>query len=65
MSAATQVSHEVVAEAHKNADVAKEKLHEVQDMGTDLKLKSKYAVEGNSVSGKVSEELQKAWHVTK
>ncbi len=26
--AATQVSHEVVAEAHKNADAAKEKLHE-------------------------------------
>jgi hypothetical protein len=64
---AAHASNEVVAEAHKGADTAKEKLHESQDKGEELKLKAKHAAEGksDSVGSKVSEGSQKAWHSTK
>lgn len=64
---ATHASNEVVAEAHKGADTAKEKLHQSQDKGEELKLKAKHAAEGksDSVGSKVSEGSQKAWHSTK
>jgi hypothetical protein len=63
----TQVSDEAVAQAHKGADTAKEKLHQTQDKGAELKLKAKHAAEGKSDStgSKVSEGTQKAWHSTK
>nr|BAO21134.1 hypothetical protein [Serratia marcescens] len=64
---AAHASNEVVAEAHKGADTAKEKLHQSQDKGEELKLKAKHAAEGksDSVGSKVSEGSQKAWHSTK
>ncbi|WP_392587719.1 hypothetical protein AB3M75_02920 [Serratia ureilytica] len=60
---AAHASNEVVAEAH----TAKEKLHQSQDKGEELKLKAKHAAEGksDSVGSKVSEGSQKAWHSTK
>ena len=59
---AAHASNEVVAEAHKGADTAKEKLHQSQDKGEELKLKAKHAAEGksDSVGSKVSEGSQKA-----
>lgn len=64
---AAHASNEVVAEANKGADTAKEKLHQSQDKGEELKLKAKHAAEGksDSVGSKVSEGSQKAWHSTK
>ncbi|CAI1017154.1 hypothetical protein [Serratia entomophila] len=64
---ATQVSDEAVAQAHKGADTAKEKLHQTQDKGEELKLKAKHAAEGKSdtTGSKVTEGTQKAWHSTK
>ncbi|WAT01182.1 hypothetical protein [Rouxiella chamberiensis] len=58
---------ETVAQANKGADTAKEKLHQTQDKGAELKLKSEHAAEGktNSTTSKVSEGSQKAWHSTK
>lgn len=63
----TQDSDEVVAQAHKGADTAKEKLHQTQDKGDELKLKAKHAAEGKSdtTGSKVTEGTQKAWHSTK
>ncbi|AGQ33078.1 Uncharacterised protein [Serratia liquefaciens] len=63
----TQASDEVVAQAHKGADTAKEKLHQTQDKGDELKLKAKHAAEGKSdtTGSKVTEGTQKAWHSTK
>jgi len=53
--------------AKANANDAKQKLHEEQNKGEELKLKSKHATEGKSESfgSKVSEDSQKAWHKTK
>ncbi|AFJ46159.1 hypothetical protein EBL_c10490 [Shimwellia blattae DSM 4481 = NBRC 105725] len=67
---ANTVSHatdETVAQAHKTADTAKEKLHQAQDHGKELKLKSEHAAQGKSddLSSKVSEGSQKAWNKTK
>lgn len=56
-----------VAQANKGADTAKEKLHQTQDKGSEMKLKAKHAAEGKSGSttSKMSEGTQKAWHSTK
>jgi hypothetical protein len=56
-----------VAEAHKGADTAKEKLHQAQDQGNEMKLKSQHAAEGKSdaTSSKISEGTQKTWHKAK
>lgn len=50
-----------------NANTAKEKLHQAQNQGEELKLKSKHATEGksDSVGSQVSEGAQKTWHKTK
>lgn len=49
------------------ANEAKQKLHEEQNKGEELKLKQKHAAEGKSESfgSKVSEDSQKVWHKTK
>ena len=64
---AATTTDNTVAEAHKGADTAKEKLHKSQNEGAELKLKAKHAAEGesNSTSSKVSEGSQKAWNKTK
>ncbi|MGE9551117.1 hypothetical protein ACQPT2_07865 [Erwinia amylovora] len=64
---ASQATDATVLQAHKGADTAKEKLHQTQDEGAELKLKAKHAAEGKSDStgSKVSEGTQKAWHKTK
>ncbi|KGQ13620.1 Curved DNA-binding protein [Beauveria bassiana D1-5] len=63
----THATDETVAAAHEGANTAKEKLHEAENKGEELKLKSKHAAEGksDSVGSKVSEGSQKAWHKTK
>lgn len=60
-------SDDAVAQAHKHADTAKEKLHQSQNEGRQLRLKSEHAAEGkaNSTGSKISEGSQKAWHSTK
>ncbi|WP_380183489.1 hypothetical protein [Kalamiella sp. sgz302252] len=65
--AATHATDDTVAAANEGANTAKEKLHQAQDQGKELKLKSEHAAEGksNSTSSKVSEGTQKAWHNTK
>lgn len=65
--AATHATDETVANAQAGANTAKEKLHQAQDQGAELKLKSKHAAEGksDSLSSKASEGTQKAWHKTK
>lgn len=64
---AASTTDEGVAAAHKGADTAKEKLHQTQDQGAEMKLKAKHAAEGksDSTSSKVEEGSQKAWHKTK
>lgn len=66
-AATTHATDETVAEAHKGADTAKEKLHQAQDAGAEQKLKAEHAAEGKShaTTSKVSEGTQKAWHSTK
>lgn len=66
-AATTHATDEDVANAHKNANTAKEKLHQAQNEGEELKLKSKHAAEGtsDSTTSKISEGSQKAWHSTK
>ncbi|PWW12525.1 hypothetical protein [Mangrovibacter plantisponsor] len=66
-AATTHATDETVAVAHEGADTAKEKLHQAQDKGDELKLKSEHAAEGKSgtLSSKVSEGSQKAWNKTK
>jgi len=56
-----------IQKAHEGADTAKEKLHQTEDKGAELKLKAKHTVEGksDSTSSKVSEGTQKTWHKTK
>ena len=66
-AATTHATDDTVAAAHENANTAKEKLHQAQHEGEELKLKSKHAAEGkaDSTGSKVSEGSQKAWHSTK
>lgn len=66
-AATTHATDETVAKAHENANTAKEKLHQAQNEGEELKLKSKHAAEGesDSTTSKISEGSQKAWHSTK
>lgn len=66
-AATTHVTDDAVADAHKGANTAKEKLHQTQNKGEELKLKSQHAAEGksNNLSSKVSEGTQKTWHKTK
>lgn len=63
----SSATDDTVAQANKGADTAKEKLHQAQDKGSELKLKSKHVAEGkaNSTGSKMSEGTQKAWHSTK
>ena len=66
-AATTHATDNDVANAQAGANTAKEKLHQAQDQGAELKLKSKHAAEGksDSLSSKASEGTQKAWHTTK
>ena len=66
-AATTHATDETVAAAQENANTAKEKLHQAQNQGEELKLKSKHAAEGksDSVGSQVSEGAQKTWHKTK
>ncbi|CAH6660936.1 hypothetical protein FBBNIHIM_17660 [Pseudocitrobacter vendiensis] len=66
-AATTHATDDTVAAAHENANTAKEKLHQAQHEGEELKLKSKHAAEGkaDSTGSKVSEGSQKAWNKTK
>lgn len=66
-AATTHATDDTVATANENANNAKQKLHEEQHKGEQLKLKSEHAAEGKSESfgSKVSEDSQKAWHKTK
>ena len=63
----THATDETVAEAHKNADTAKEKLHEAQNHGEEQKLKAEHDAQGkrDSMGSKMSEGSQKAWNNTK
>ncbi|WP_418162392.1 hypothetical protein [Pantoea vagans] len=64
---AATTTDNTVAEAHKGADNAKEKLHQTQNEGKELKLKSEHAAEGKShtTGSKITEGAQKGWHKTK
>ena len=66
-AATTHATDDTVATANAHASTAKQKLHEEQNKGEELKLKQKHAAEGKSDSfgSKVSEDSQKAWHKTK
>ncbi|MDY1038635.1 hypothetical protein GJV04_19100 [Enterobacteriaceae bacterium RIT714] len=66
-AATTHATDDTVAAAKANANDAKQKLHQEQNKGEELKLKSEHAAEGksDSVGSKVSENSQKAWHKTK
>ncbi|MGP2050433.1 hypothetical protein ACSGR7_019335 [Klebsiella aerogenes] len=63
----THATDDTVAAAHENANTAKEKLHQAQNQGEDMKLKSKHAAEGksDSVGSQISEGTQKTWNKTK
>ncbi|WP_252145782.1 hypothetical protein [Yokenella regensburgei] len=63
----THATDDTVAAANAGANTAKEKLHQTQNQGEELKLKSKHAAEGksDSLSSQVSEGSQKAWNKTK
>lgn len=66
-AATTHATDDTVAAAHEGANTAKEKLHQTQNQGKELKLKSQHAAEGksNTLSSKTSEGTQKAWNKTK
>lgn len=66
-AATTHATDETVAAAQAGADTAKEKLHQTQNQGEELKLKSRHAATGksNNLSSKASEGTQKTWHKTK
>ncbi|HBQ1808508.1 TPA: hypothetical protein L7M31_002908 [Klebsiella aerogenes] len=63
----THTTDDTVAAAHENANTAKEKLHQAQNQGEEMKLKSKHAAEGksDSVGSQISEGTQKTWNKTK
>lgn len=66
-AADTYTTDATVAGVHKSADTAKEKLHQAQDQGSEMKLKANHAAQGksNTTSSKVSEATQKGWHKTR
>ena len=66
-AATTHATDETVAAAQANANTAKEKLHQAQNQGEELKLKSKHAAEGksDSVGSQVSEGAQRNWNKAK
>lgn len=47
-AATTHATDNDVAAAHESANTAKEKLHQAQNQGEELKLKSEHAAEGKS-----------------
>ncbi|EMW0828496.1 TPA: hypothetical protein MBF77_002512 [Klebsiella aerogenes] len=63
----THATDDTVAAAHENANTAKEKLHQAQNQGEEMKLKSQHAAEGksDSVGSQISEGTQKTWNKTK
>ncbi|HDU4719632.1 TPA: hypothetical protein RFT82_004070 [Klebsiella aerogenes] len=63
----THATDDTVAAAHENANTAKEKLHQAQNQGEEMKLKSKHVAEGksDSVGSQISEGTQKTWNKTK
>ena len=63
----THATDDTVAAAHEGANTAKEKLHQAQNEGKELKLKSEHAAQGksDSVGSQVSEGAQKTWNKTK
>ena len=63
----THATDDTVAAAHENANTTKEKLHQAQNQGEEMKLKSKHAAEGksDSVGSQISEGTQKTWNKTK
>ncbi|ENZ8714893.1 hypothetical protein ACHBI6_001255 [Klebsiella aerogenes] len=63
----THATDDTVAAAHENANTAKEKLHQAQNQGEEMKLKSKHAAEGksDSVGSQISEGTQNTWNKTK
>ena len=63
----THATDDTVAAAHENANTAKEKLHQAQNQGEEMKLKSKHAAEGksDSVGSQISEGTQKTLNKTK
>ncbi|HDT6508645.1 TPA: hypothetical protein QFV83_001978 [Klebsiella aerogenes] len=63
----THATDDTVAAAHENANTAKEKLHQAQNQGEEMKLKSEHAAEGksDSVGSQISEGAQKTWNKTK
>ena len=63
----THATDDTVAAGHENANTAKEKLHQAQNQGEEMKLKSKHAAEGksDSVGSQISEGTQKTWNKTK
>ncbi|MGE0968637.1 hypothetical protein ACQFN5_00540 (plasmid) [Klebsiella sp. WOUb02] len=67
LATTTHATDKTVATANESANTAKEKLHQAQNEGEELKLKAKHAAEGesNSTGSKISEGTQKAWHKTK
>ena len=66
-AATTHATDDTVAAAHEQANTAKEKLHQAQNEGDELKLKSEHAAQGksDSVGSQVSEGAQKTWNKTK
>ncbi|WP_434587028.1 hypothetical protein ACMYSP_06370 [Klebsiella sp. R390] len=66
-AATTHATDDTVATAHEQANTAKEKLHQAQNEGDELKLKSEHAAQGksDSVGSQVSEGAQKTWNKTK
>jgi hypothetical protein len=66
-AATTHATDDTVATAHEGANNAKEKLHQTQHEGQQVKLKSEHAAEGkrDNLSSRASEGTQKAWHNTK
>lgn len=66
-AATTHATDETVAAAQANANTAQEKLHQAQNQGEELKLKSKHAAEGksDSVGSQVSEGAQRNWNKAK
>ena len=63
----THATDDTVAAAHENANTAKEKLHQAQNQGEEMKLKSEHAAEGksDSVGSQIGEGAQKTWNKTK
>jgi hypothetical protein len=63
----THATDEGVAQAHKGAVSAKEKLHQAQHRGQGLRLRSEHAAQGkkHDFGSKVNEGARKTWDNTK